>query len=166
MVRGSQEGSRGRERQRGERREKERERERERERQRDRETERDREKRPAMRMWRGLGEGNDEKRGKRIREGARGEERNKRYFFSCVTQYGIYFLILFNFLTLQILLPLGPPSHCSPSHTSSQTPVSMRMSPPSPPHQTSKLPVTSSLLRIRISSLTEPRPGSTLLYIC
>ena len=45
--------------------------------------------------------------------------------------------------------------------------ISSTPTPTPPPHQISKLPGASSLLRVRGAySLTEPRPGSPLLYMC
>ena len=95
-------------------------------------------------------------------------------FCRCI-HFSFFFLSFFLFVfysfifTLQILFPLpGPPSDYSTSHTSSPTHVSTRMSLPLTSHPTGPLnslghPVSWEL---GASSLTEPRPGSPLLYRC
>jgi len=82
--------------------------------------------------------------------------------------------ILFNLFLHSIFIPLLahpltvphpilPPHLCLPK----DVPISPPLPPPlPPPHQSSKLPGASSLLKVRYISLTEPRPGSPLLYLC
>lgn len=82
------------------------------------------------------------------------------YMHICACDLFINYFYLFIHLILhsRFYSPSGPFPDCSSSHTSSPSPISTRMSPPYPLHQTSKLPP--------VSWGWEPRPGSPLLYMC